>query len=220
MFWCPNTGDECVRKIIQNPESAFLIMPFNYPPEFQSEINLIEKTVIECFEEISFSVKTARDIVKRGNLLCKICENIQSVAVGVVLYTGNTPKASTSNIFYEAGILHNLAKETIFIGYDIEKIPSDLRGLEWIKVDNVDSLRKELKKHLKTLSDLQSYCIKLGLLEEDAKNYEKALEYYIKATLISSEDSLKYLRKLNLKLKNKSEYSNLSERINNFINFL
>ena len=219
MFWCPNSGDACEHKIVPKPKSAFLIMPFSYPEENKIEIDKIEKIIKDCFEEIDFSARTARDVRQSGNLLCKICENIQSVAVGVVIYTENTPKNSLPNIFYEAAIMHVYGKEVILVGYNI-KIPSDLNGLEWILPKDLNGLREEMRKRLKKLPEKQSYFLTLGEFGEDAKNYEEALEYYMRAALISPEKSIQNLKNLYNTIKDRPEYRNITKRVDFFIRLL
>lgn len=214
MLWCPNSGEECEKKIVPHPKSGFLIISYK---ENIEEINGIENTVREVFEEKNFSLRIAKEIRGRRNILCKICENIQSVAVVIVVYTQNTPKKSAPNIFYEAGMAHFLGKEVMFIAYKT-KMPSDLSGLEWIDANDMDDLRNKLSLQLDDIMDLAEHAKILGKNEENTNNFEKAVEYYIKAVLISGDqESVDALVNIKEKIKQFDVLNKLYLKVNNFL---
>ena len=230
VIWCPNNqGEECSHPIIPKPKSAFLIM--SYQIENSTELDLIEKAIRNIFKDINFNIITARDIKKRGNMLCKICEQIQSVPIGIVLYTGKTSGDSLPNIFYETGMMHTLGKDIFLIGYKISKRPTDLSGIEWIMANDIKELRSELKKQIKTINELPSWYIFNAKRSEQEGNLEKAADNFMKSVLISPEGYINYLIEFRDRLKELillqtemgdeiSGHESLLKRLNNFVDLL
>ena len=101
--FCPKSGDECIKKIQPRPKSIFLM---SQTPKGNDENKAIERVVIGTLEKSrsKYRVIIGRKIHKSGDFLCKLCQNIRAVTLGIAIYSNETPSLTLGNIFYEVGL--------------------------------------------------------------------------------------------------------------------
>ena len=185
MIWCPNSGDECAHLSQPHPRSVLLMIG---TPRNNGTLSAIESAVIGVFESEGYNVEIARNVARGSNILCKICELIQSIPIGVVVFTKDLEPKTVANIFYEAGLMHTLGKEVVFVGFDVRR-PSDLDGIEWIHASDTEELERRLRERLEGMPERAADYNTLGEHHKDVENYEKAAEYFMKAVLLSGDAS-------------------------------
>lgn len=134
---CPLTGKICSAEIKDDPHLVFIAMPIR--PEYEDVFKSIEKVLSES----NLRAWIAQREPRRGHILCKICEKIQTSGLGIFEITDLSP-----NVMLELGLSYGVGKPILLITKFIEKVPSDLRGLEVIKYRNLGELERELRPYL------------------------------------------------------------------------
>jgi len=128
---CPHKPDE-------NKNKVFIAMPFDeeYEDSFMWGIKLIlDQKGIEYFK--------ADDAISNKDIMCKICQEIQSCRRIIVNISGLNP-----NVMLELGLAFGLGKEVIIIKDKKTTAVSDLGGLEYIEYSNAVDIQRELQKIL------------------------------------------------------------------------
>lgn len=218
MLICPNSGDECHKRIKPLPKTAFLIISYS-----GEKFREIENTIVKTLKEKDYQVILAKDIKQSRNLLCKICQTIRSTPIGIIVYTEDTPKRSLPNIFYELGLITAFGKEPILIKSKKAKIPSDLHGLEWIEFERLDELAENLSMTIDHLEEIANYYLDRAYICEEAGDTYNAVIFFERSYLLNpKKEILHELDKIREELKKEKEGdSTLSRRlideINNFL---
>lgn len=201
MIICPNTGDECPKLVKPISKSAFLMV--TYPDEESNEkekikeIEEIKNLIFNTFDKEGYEVIVAKKRKRGRNLFCKICQQIQSAPVGVIVYTEGTPSRSFPNIFFELGVMSMLGKELILLKDYKTKIPSDLTGLEWIHFKNIKNLKEELSEQIKQFKNTSDEYKRVAKFYRDKGKLEKSIDYYKRAYLLNPKgEILTELKKL------------------------
>jgi len=114
-------------------------MPFR--PEFE---DIYKYGIIPALKAAGLKAWKADESIKNIDVMCKICEGIQSSRYAIINISGWNP-----NVLFELGLAYGLGKETVLIKGHEEKVPADLRGMEYIEYRNSDELRKKLIKFFK-----------------------------------------------------------------------
>ena len=220
MVWCPNTGVVCNLHIKPKPKTAFVIT--DYKEDKDPELLEVEKEMQRILRSKGFKVEYARDIKRGKSILCKICEAMQAVGLGIVLYSNKSPRKSIPNIFFEASFMYAMGKEVVMIGHRVKR-PSDLDGIEWIHVTDKKSIHAQLPERIIAVKDMTEYYLSVGELLERTEKYSDAADYYIKAALINhSKDAVAKLGNLSVQI-NKKElpgHKVLTDHIDSFISLL
>lgn len=134
---CPLTGNICPVELKNDPYLVFIAMPIR--PEYEDVFKNIESVLLES----NLRAWIAQREPRRGHILCKICEKIQTSNLGIFEITELSP-----NVMLELGLSYGLGKSIILITRSIEKVPSDLRGLEVIEYRNLGELERQLRPYL------------------------------------------------------------------------
>lgn len=193
MIICPNSGDECTKQLIKpKSRTAFLIIA--YPDENDGEvfdkIHNIEQTIIDSFDSNNYNVILARD-VKGRNLYCKICQQIQSVPIGVIVYTEETPSVSFPNLFLELGIMSSFGKELILLKDYKVNIPNDLHGLEWTLFKDAEDLTGQLSEQIEQYEETSDYYYNdMGKFFREKGDLVKVIDYYKRAYLLYPREEI------------------------------
>ncbi len=220
MIICPNSGDECSKNLIKPKiKTAFLIIA--YPDESEQEIfekiHEIEKTIINSLNNENYNVILAKN--ERGkNLYCKICQQIQSVPIGILVYTTETPSKSFPNLFLELGLMTSFGKELILVKDYKVNIPNDLHGLDWIHFKNMKDLSKQLSEQIQQYEKVSDYYYNdMGKLFREKGDIIKTIDYYKRAYLLFPRteilEDLKILLDEISKVSQDDRYYSLSMRL-------
>jgi len=133
---CPLTSRICSVEIKNDPNLVFIAMPIR--PEYEDVFKSIENVL----SEFNFRAWIAQREPRRGHILCKICEKIQTSGLGIFEITDLSP-----NVMLELGLSYGVGKSILLITKFIEKVPSDLRGLEVIEYRNLGELERHLRPY-------------------------------------------------------------------------
>lgn len=144
--YCPVTGGNCNR-IINIPHENYhsrVFIDTSYDPRHDDFI----KGISETLKKSGLSPVLAKDRSITKNLLCHICETIQSCKYGVVNIT-RQDVSRLDNIFYEFGLMQALSKKCAILKHVDAKIPSDIAGMLYLEYANAGELKKKLEKWIK-----------------------------------------------------------------------
>lgn len=130
---------------------CFVIMPFSFDNSDSIYENWIKATVEEMeFKNERISCHRADKSSRPGEVIAHLMENLISSEIVIADLTGKNP-----NVFYELGVRHALATNTILISQDLQDIPFDLRGQRIIiykfTPDGMLKLKKEIKEYVTSI---------------------------------------------------------------------
>lgn len=134
---CPLTSKVCPLEIKINPNLVFIAMPIR--PEYEDIFKTIKSVLLKC----NLRAWIAQRDPRRGHILCKICEKIQTSSFGIFEITDLSP-----NVMLELGLSYGVGKSILLITRSVKKAPSDLRGLEVIEYKNLGELERQLRPYL------------------------------------------------------------------------
>lgn len=134
---CLNSGTQgCSKKPQLENRRVFIGMPFDgkYLDSYQYGIKL----ALELFGLIPYK---ADNDISSGDIMCKICEEMQKCKYLIFNISGLNP-----NVMLELGLSYGLGKETIVIKEKGTKNISDIAGIEYIEYSHAGELRDHLIK--------------------------------------------------------------------------
>lgn len=137
---CPLTSKICPEQIKDDPTLVFVAMPI------RSEYEDVFKNIENVLASYGLKAWIAQKELRRGHILCKICEKIQTSNFGIFEITDLSP-----NVMLELGLSYGMGKPILLIAKSLEKVPSDLRGLEIIEYRNLGELERQLHSYLSTI---------------------------------------------------------------------
>jgi len=122
-----------------SPKRAFVVMPFS------SEFNDVYVLGIrEVAEQLGLVAERADSIEHNQSIPEVIRHKIAECDVVIADTSLHNP-----NVFYEVGLAHGIAKDTIIICRDAKTIPFDLAAINHIVYSSIVELRDKLKSRLK-----------------------------------------------------------------------
>jgi hypothetical protein len=126
---------------------AFILMPFDpvMHPVYMKHIRPVTS-------EMGLRVARADDFFTTGSIMTDIWSAINRAEFIIADCTGRNP-----NVFYEIGLAHARAKDTILLTQTIDDVPFDLRHLRVIVYDLTPQGRWKLEENLmKTIATLRN----------------------------------------------------------------
>jgi len=136
---CFKTGGRCaIDNLRETPDQVFLGIPFKPP-----YIDIFEYGVRPALHELGLTPWIALEHPGIGDLLCKICQGLQSSSAAIIDISEPNP-----NVHFELGILAGSSKPLILIKQEGTQVPSDLSGMEYAEYADAKSLRQVLKDRL------------------------------------------------------------------------
>ncbi|MCR4405574.1 MAG: AAA-like domain-containing protein [Anaerolineae bacterium] len=134
---CFKTGSPtCPKNPVLDPNQVFIGMPFR--PEFA---DAYKYGVIPALEAVGLYPWRASDAISNIDVMCKVCEGIQSSRYAVINISDWNP-----NVLFELGLAYGLSKETVIVKDKRSQVPTDLAGMEYIEYASSDELREKLIK--------------------------------------------------------------------------
>jgi len=112
---CPKTPE------IKNTQ-VFIGMPFK--EEFE---DIYSNGIVPALKHVGLMPYRADKDIKNIDIMCKICEAIQSSRYGIINITNWNP-----NVLFELGLLYGLGKNVLLIKDKDSDVPVDLKGIEYI----------------------------------------------------------------------------------------
>ncbi|MFH1563719.1 MAG: hypothetical protein ABIF11_09960 [Nitrospirota bacterium] len=142
MMRCFKTGTNCAKQdqIICNPKRVFIGMPFR-----DKYKNIYKFVIGPTLKEQDFESWIANEIFKNIDIMCKVCEGIQSSKYAII-----DVSEWNANVLFELGLLYGLGRDVILLKEENEEVPVDLKGLECISYsfNNFTDLKDKLTKYL------------------------------------------------------------------------
>jgi len=139
---CFKTGGVCAFPNIETvPNRIFIGRPFSTKHQ-----NVYKYAIKPVIEKMDFEAWKADEVFKNIDLMCKVCEGIQSSRTAIIDISG-----WNANVLFELGMVYGLSREALILKEESEDIPVDLKGLIYISYsfDNYDPLQKQLEDYLK-----------------------------------------------------------------------
>ena len=124
----------CPKQVQLDPQQVFVGMPFR--AEFE---DAYEYGIRRPLEELGLKVWRADQEPKNIDLLCKICEGLQSSRYAVLNISG-----WNANVFLELGLAYGLGRETLIIKDRQSQVPTDLKGIQYFEYGHSSELREKL----------------------------------------------------------------------------
>jgi FixJ family two-component response regulator len=141
---CFKSGEKCAippDKIKEDPTFVFIGMPFQ--SEFE---NAFQYAIRPALKKLRLQYWKADKKKRIIDLMCKICQGIQSCAYAVIDIS-----QWNANVLFELGLAYGLGKSVVIIKKKDEKVPVDLSGLEYLPYDNYKKLKSDLIQCFKEL---------------------------------------------------------------------
>ncbi|MDY7042499.1 MAG: AAA-like domain-containing protein, partial [Chloroflexota bacterium] len=134
---CFKTGSPaCPKNPVLDPNQVFIGMPFR--PEFADSYKY---GIIPALEAVGLYPWRASDAISNIDVMCKVCEGIQSSRYAVINISDWNP-----NVLFELGLAYGLSKVTVIVKDKRSEVPTDLAGMEYIEYSGSDELREKLIK--------------------------------------------------------------------------
>lgn len=134
---CFKTGSPtCPKNPVLDPNQVFIGMPFR--PEFADSYKY---GIVPALEAVGLYPWRASDAISNIDIMCKVCEGIQSSRYTVINISDWNP-----NVLFELGLAYGLSKVTVIVKDKRSQVPTDLAGMEYIEYASSDELREKLIK--------------------------------------------------------------------------
>jgi hypothetical protein len=124
----------CPKQVQLDSQQVFVGMPFR--DEFE---DAYQYGIHRPLEELGFKVWRADEEPKNIDLMCKICEGLQSSRYAVLNISG-----WNANVLFELGLAYGLGRETLIIKDRESQVPTDLKGIEYFEYGHSGELREKL----------------------------------------------------------------------------
>jgi hypothetical protein len=124
----------CPKQVQLDSQQVFVGMPFR--AEFE---DAYEYGIRRPLDELGLRVWRADQEPKNIDLMCKICEGLQSSRYAVLNISG-----WNANVLFELGLAYGLGRETLIIKDRKSQVPADLRGIEYFEYGHSGELREKL----------------------------------------------------------------------------
>ena len=192
MITCPLNYAECSQTITPLPRTCFVMAPSE--EKVPREVKPILSQVLKSLEKHSFKYIEGAKLVDYGDFACSICRQIQGVAFGIAVSSGEFPISSLCNIFWEKGLMQGFGKPVILFLDDSMDLPSDFVRTYAIFFNRKNWKMKfhSLLTNIKKLPD--KFLNVTGDISFEAGDYERASKYYMDAFLL--DESSKALTKV------------------------
>jgi hypothetical protein len=125
----------CPLNPTEKKNKVFVAMPFNdeYRDSYDFGIKIVlDQSGIEHFK--------ADNEIKNKDMMCKICEQLQSCGKVIANISGLNP-----NVMLELGLAYGLGKDVIIVKDKKTTLISDLGSIEYIEYAHVVELQQKLK---------------------------------------------------------------------------
>jgi hypothetical protein len=124
----------CPKQVQLDSQQVFVGMPFR--AEFE---DAYEYGIRRPLEEMGLKVLRVDQEPKNIDLMCKICEGLQSSRYAVLNISG-----WNANVLFELGLAYGLGRETLIIKDRESQVPTDLKGIEYFEYGHSGELREKL----------------------------------------------------------------------------
>lgn len=127
----------CPNNPLENKSKIFVAMPFDneYMDSYTYGIKII-------LEQKGLSYYRADDEIKNKDIMCKICEQIQTCGKVIANISGLNP-----NVMLELGLAYGLGKDVIVIKDKKTTAISDLGSIEYIEYAHAGELQIKLNSY-------------------------------------------------------------------------
>lgn len=149
---CFITGlPHCGWELQEDDKTVFVGMPFN-DSENHSFNDIYQQSIKPALHHLNLKVWRADEKMDNVVIMCKICQGIQKSRYAMVDIS-----EWNSNVLFEFGLLCGLGKRTMLLKNEMSKVPTNLRGLEYIsynedheslKLKIIESLSKVIERSI------------------------------------------------------------------------
>lgn len=145
---CFKTGGVCsIGHLKTKNDQIYIGRPYKAPYS-----DYCKYGIIPAIEELGFTPWEAIEHHGKNDLLCKICQGIQTSSAAVIDISEPSP-----NVHFELGILAGLSKPSILVKQQEKPTPTDLQGMEVVEYADASSLGEEVKKRLEEVARNRSF---------------------------------------------------------------
>ena len=145
---CFKTGGMCsIGDLKTIPGQIYIGRPYKSPYSEYCKYG-----IVPAINSFGFSSWEAIEHHGRTDLLCKICQGIQTSAAAVIDISEPSP-----NVHFELGILAGMSKPAILVKQVDKETPTDLQGMEIVEYSDAEELSVELKKRLTEIAATASF---------------------------------------------------------------
>jgi hypothetical protein len=217
MIICPLSQDECSKRIILRPKTAFLMTPSK--TKRNDALKRVISRISSELQRQGFDFLDGCSLVELGGTVCKICSTMQGCAIGIGFYHPDIQADAVSNIFWEMGMLQGWGRPALLVATKKEDLPSDFTGESCIFYEDNNRYISKFRDLLTGFKEREKYYVEI-LADEAIRtaDYEKAIKYYQEAYLISgNRQILNKMRRLKKDLEARRLPIKLRKRLINTI---
>jgi hypothetical protein len=124
----------CPKRVQHDPQQVFVGMPLR--DEFE---DAYEYGIRRPLERLGLKVWRPDKEPMNIDLMCKICEGLQSSRYAVLNISG-----WNANVLFELGLAYGLGRETLIIKDRESQVPTDLKGIQYFEYGHSGELREKL----------------------------------------------------------------------------
>jgi CheY-like chemotaxis protein len=129
----------CGWELQENDKIVFVGMPFKDSEEYPFN-DIYENSIKPAISHLNLSLWRADENMDNVVVMCKICQGIQKARYAVIDISD-----WNSNVLFEYGLVCGLGKRAILIKNKKAKVPTNLRGLEYISyTDDYEELKSKI----------------------------------------------------------------------------
>jgi len=136
--------DGCPVDPSYSERKVFIAMPF--ADEYYDSYNY---GILPALDSMGLKHYRADDEISNKDIMCKICQEIQSSSVVIINMSG-----LNANVMLEQGLAYGLGKPVIILKDTNTRAISDLGSIEYIEYSHAGDLEMKLKKALENQQQL------------------------------------------------------------------
>jgi len=196
MIICPLSYDECSKRILLRPKTAFLMTPSR--SKRSTELNRVISRVSSALKRKNITPLDGCTLLDIGDTVCSICSTMQGCAIGIGFYNPQIFTDALSNIFWEMGMVQGWGRPVLLVANKKVDLPSDFTRDRCFFYETDPHYIKNLTGIVQLIKDRDQYYVDTLANEAiQTADYERALKYYQEAFLISGRRQiLSKIRKL------------------------
>lgn len=136
---CFKTGlSKCPKEISISPKKVFMAMPFSTHHQ-----ELYKFAIRPALEDQKMEIWKADEKINNIDMMCKLCQAIQESA-----YVIADISEWNANVLFEMGLAYGMGKSVAILKDEKSNVPVDLKGLEYIPYDGIETLKRNLSSFL------------------------------------------------------------------------
>lgn len=213
MIICPLSYDECSKRILLRPKTAFLMTPSK--SKRSTKLKAVISRVSSALKRKNIRPLDGCTLLDIGDTVCNICSTMQGCAMSIGFYNPQVPADALSNIFWEMGMVQGWGRPVLLVANRKEDLPSDFTRDRCFFYETDLHYIKNLTEIVQAIKDREQYYVNILANEAiQSADYERAIKYYQEAFLINGRRQiLSKIRKLRTTINSKRIPKDLKSRL-------